>query len=127
MARLVALVFQNEVDVAIRTHGTPDCICQFGEDVGCRVVHDRMHCVQAQSVEMVFGQPIQGTMDKEIPYGPAFGPVEVDGVAPGGMVPAGEELRRIHAKIISFWAKMVVNDVQQNHDSAAMSALNQLF
>src|ERR1019366_1756626 len=59
VTRLVVVVFQDEVDMAIRFDGIPDGIGQFSEDVGCGVVDDRVNRVQTQSVEMVFGQPVE--------------------------------------------------------------------
>src|ERR1039458_3809685 len=95
IARLVALVFQNQVDAAIRPDGTADCSCQFGEDVGFGIVNNGVYRVQTQPVEMIFGQPVLGILNEEIPDRAAFRAVEIDGVAPGSMVPRGEELRRI--------------------------------
>ncbi len=60
------------MDVAIRRDGTPDRIGQFGEDVGSGVVGDRVNRVQTQSVEMIFGQPIECIVDEEVTDGPAF-------------------------------------------------------
>src|SRR5208282_1067760 len=124
---LVVLVFQDEVDVTIRLDGAPDCIGQFREDVGRRVVNDRVNGVQTQSVEMIFGQPIEGIMDKEVPDDLAFRAIEVDAVAPGSTVPIGKELWRVRTEIISFRAKMVVDNIQQNHHSAVMGASDKLF
>ncbi len=42
-------------------------------------------------------------------------------------MPVGKELRRIDGKIVSLRAKMVIDDIQQNHDSAGVGALHQAF
>src|SRR5208283_33190 len=66
-------------------------------------------------------------MDEKVSDGPAGGTIEVDGVAPRSMVTIGEELWGVKAEIISFRPKVVVDDVQQNHHSADMGGLYQLF
>jgi len=38
-------------------------------------------------------EPVQRVVDEEVAYGPAVVPVEIDGSAPGCVVPLGEELR----------------------------------
>ena len=102
VTRLVVVVFEDEVDVAIRLDGTPDGIGQFSEDVRCGVVDDRVNRVQTQSVEMVFGQPVESVVDEEVPDDSAVGAIEVDAVSPGGRVPISEELWRVGPEIISF-------------------------
>ena len=79
---LVAIVFQDQVDVAIRLDGTPHCIGQFREDVGRGVVNDRVNRVQSKSVEVIFGQPVQGIVDEEVADDTAFGSIEIDAVCP---------------------------------------------
>jgi hypothetical protein len=112
------------VDVAIRLDGTPDSIGQCSEDVGCGVVDDRVNRVQTQSVEMVFGQPVESVVDEEVPHDSAVEAIEVDAVSPGSRVPISEELWRVGPEIISFRAKVVVNNIQQNHESAFMGTLD---
>src|SRR6202158_4543630 len=127
VTRLVVVVFQDEVDVAIRPDGTPDGLGQFCEDVGRGVVDDRVNRVQTQSVEMVFGQPVERVVDEEVPHDLTVEAIEVDAVPPGSRVPIGKELWRVRPEIISFRAKVVVDNIQQNHESGVMATLNQLF
>src|ERR1035441_1722772 len=127
VTRLVVVVFQDKVDVAIRLDGAADGIGQFCEDVGCGVVDDRVNRVQTQSVELVFGQPVERVVDEEVPHDFAVGAIEVEAVSPGSRVPISKELWRVRPEIISFRAKVVVDNIQQNHQSAVMGTLNQLF
>src|SRR5208337_522619 len=125
--RLVAIVFQYEMDMSIRLDGAANHFRQFCENVGSGVVKDRIHRVQTQTVKMVLGQPIQGVVNEEVPNGPAFCSIEVDGIAPWRMMTIGEKLRSVKAEIISFRTKVVVDDVQENHHAAAVSRLNQFL
>src|ERR1700693_3849785 len=86
-----------------------------------------MNRVQAESVEPILRQPIQGVVDEEVADDPAFRSIEIDGVAPGSLVPVGKKLRRVGVEIISFWAEMVVDHIQQNHHSMVMRTSNQAF
>jgi hypothetical protein len=45
--------------------------------------------VEAQAVEVVFVQPMEGVFDEERPDHVAVVPIEVDGGAPGGACGAG--------------------------------------
>src|SRR6266404_696416 len=76
---------------------------------------------------MVFGQPVERVLDEEVPHGTAFRPIKVDGTTPRSEVAVGKKLRRIRIEIVSFRAKMVINDIQQDHDSAAMGPLNKFL
>src|ERR1700757_4466964 len=110
--------------MAIRLDGTPDGFGQFGEDVGFGVVHNRVNRIQTQSVEMVFSQPVESVVDEEVPHDLAVEAIEVDAVSPGSRVPISEELWRVGPEIVSFRAKVVVNNIQQNHESAVMGTLD---
>jgi len=92
---LIEVVLQNQVNLAIRPDGSPDRAGQLGENVRRGVVNDRVNCVQAQPIEMVFSQPVERVMDKEIPHGSAFIAIEVDGATPWCVVALGKKLRSI--------------------------------
>ena len=53
--------------------------------------------------------------------------IEVNSVAPRSAMAIGKKLRRVRPQIIPFRAKVVVDHIQQNHESAVMRALNQIF
>src|SRR5580692_8882046 len=127
ISRLIAIVFEDKVDVTIGPDRGSDSICQFLENVWRGIVDDGVNRVQTKSVEIIFSQPVQRIVDEEITDDPAVWTIEIDTVSPGSTVPIGKELWRVGPKIISFRAEVVVNDIQQNHHSALMGALNQLF
>ena len=127
IARLIEVVFQNEMDLAIGVDGTPDCIGQFREDVWGRVVNNRVHRIETEAVEMIFGQPVERIVDEEVSDGSTFGPIEINAISPWSTVSISKELWRVRPKIISFRAQVVVHDVEENHDSMLMGALNQFF
>ena len=83
------------MNLAIRPDGSPDRAGQLGEYVRRGVVNDRVNCVQAQSVDMVFSQPVERIMDEEIPHSSAFIAIEVDGATPWSVVAFGKKLRSI--------------------------------
>src|SRR5271156_2206589 len=115
---LVAIVLEDEVNMSIRRNRTPNRIGQLRKNIWGGVVGNFMNRVQTQSIEMIFGQPVECIVDKKISDCPAFRSVEIDAVAPGSTMTIGKELRRVQPQIISFRAKVVVNDIQQNHNSA---------
>src|ERR1700678_1017994 len=115
------------MNVSTRFDGTSYCLGQFRKNVGSGVVHDRVDRVQTEAVEMVLSQPVQSIVDEEVPHRPALCAIEIDCVAPRSMVVIGEKLRSVEADIISLRAKVVVDDIQENHHPADMRGLNQLL
>src|ERR1700722_10728463 len=76
---------------------------------------------------MEFLEPIKGVVNKEIADDAASGSVEVDGFAPGCVVAFSEKLRRVGAQIITFRAKVVVDDVKKNHQPTLVRSLDEIF
>ena len=66
-------------------------------------------------------------MDKEITDGSAFRTIKVDAVSPRSVMPVGKELRSITIQVIAFWTKVVIDHIQQNHDTAVMGGLHQVL
>ena len=75
-------------------------------------------------VEMKLLEPIFGVLDEEVAHGPRVRPVKLDRVAPGRLVPAGEEVGRIKPEEVPFGTEVVVNDVEQHRDSALVRSLD---
>ena len=59
------------------------------------VVGDCVHRIEPQAVTVELGEPVECVVHHEVPHRAAVATVEVDGRAPGGVVPAAEELGRI--------------------------------
>src|SRR5215467_6919037 len=86
-----------------------------------------MHGIQAKPVEVVLLQPIQGVVDEEFANCPAVRSVKVDRISPRRLIAIGEELWRVFAKVVPFRSKVVVNHIQQDHESGSMSGLHQVL
>src|SRR5579863_2675715 len=92
---LVAVVFQDEVDVAIEFDRSTDRVRKLCENVGRRVVDNGVNRVQPQAIKMIFSQPVERIVDEEITDHSAFWTIEVDAVSPRRAVPIGKELWRV--------------------------------
>src|SRR5450759_4124714 len=79
--------------------------------------------VQAQAVEAVFTQPKKRILDGEAAD---FAYPIIDCAAPGRLR-VREEAGSIAAKIISFGAEVIVNDVEKHHEAAHVSLIDQGF
>src|ERR1700691_1453858 len=90
-----------------------------------RIIHDRMNRIQAQSVEVIFIQPVECVVDKEVANGAATFSIKVDGIAPWRLVPRSEELWSVEAEVVPFGPEVVVDDIQKHHQAVCMSALNE--
>src|ERR1700733_4378914 len=124
ITRLVAIILEDQMNLSKWPDGAANRFGQFRENVRSGVVQDGVHRVQAQTIEMILGQPIQGVVDEEIPDRPASGAIEIEGIAPRGVMTIAEKLRRIKPEIVSFRTKVVVDDVQENHHAARVSGLD---
>src|ERR1700683_2674147 len=127
ITRLIAIVFQYQVNVAAGRNCRTDGIRQFGEDIGSGIVNDRVNGIQPKPVKMIFDQPIERVMDEEISNCAAMRAVEVDGVAPRGGVPVGEELWRVKVKVVSLRTEMVVDNIEEYHQPSLMGTLHQFL
>src|SRR5215471_16343268 len=123
----IVIIFQHQVHIAAQVYGRPRDARQFMENVWFRVIEDCVNCVQSQTVEVEFNEPIKGIVYEKIPHGPAIRPREVDCVAPRSVKSTSEELWRISAQVITFRTKMVVDHVQEDHQSFLVCGLNEML
>ena len=94
--------------------------CQVGhlrgelfEKVHGRGVHDRVHGIDAQRVEMIVTQPHQGIVAKKSPHGDAVRAVEIYRLPPRRGVTIGE-IGSEASQIVPRRSHMVVNDVEDH-------------
>ena len=83
-----------------------------------------MDGIEPQPVKVVFSHPVKRIVDKEVAHHAAVWTVEIERLAPRRVVPVGKELWGVGAQVIPFRAKVVVDDVQKDHQPFAMSRLN---
>ena len=121
--RLVVAVLQQEVDSPGKPR--PDALRELVEDVGAAVVLDRVDGVEPEPVEMEGLDPVFGVLDDESAHRSGIRPVEIDRVAPRRAMAAGEEVRRVGREVIPLGAEMVVDDVEQHGDAAAVRGLDE--
>jgi hypothetical protein len=88
-------------------------------------VADRMHCIQAQSVEVVLLEPVQRVVDIEVAATRGVGSVKADSPHPGRLAPRIEELRAVRVEVVSFRAEVVVHDVEQHGEAERMRFVDQ--
>ncbi len=125
-ARLVVLVLQHQVRLPVAglgAHGPGDG-CQ---DVLGTLVDDGMDGVEPQAVEVIVADPIPGVLHHELAEGAAVLAVVVQGVAPGGLVAAGEGGRRHGRQHVPVRPEVVVDHVEQHHQAAGVGGVHQGF
>ena len=89
-------------------------------------VVDAVNGVQAKGIDVVFGEPVQGVIDKKAADAIALRPIKVDRLSPGrvmGVSKAGSKL----GKIISFRAEVVVNHVQYDRQPVLVAGIDKLL
>src|SRR6266480_2657245 len=87
-------------------------LCQY---VGMRFIHDGVHGVKTQAIEVILLEPVKRIVNKEIADNPASRTIKVDGIAPGGAMATSEKLWSVSAKVIPFRTKVVVDHIQKDH------------
>jgi len=125
--RLIAFIFEYEVNVAIWGDGFANGFCQLREYVWIRVVGNCVDGVEAKSVKVIFVEPIESVMYEEIANDAAVLAVKIDAIAPRSVMPCSKKLGSIGVEIVPFRAEMVVDDVEQDHQSPVMGRLYQTF
>src|SRR5690349_13039473 len=98
--------------------GGANALGDFLENVFRAGVENGVYRVQPQAVETELLDPIQRVVNHEIADGAAVRAIEVDGRAPRGFVSLREELRRVNGEVISIGAEVIVDHVQQDHQTA---------
>ena len=98
---------------------------EFVDDVRTAVVLDRMHRVEAQSVQAERVDPVFGVLDDEVSNGAGVGPVEIDGLAPQRPVARGGKVRRVGREVIPLRSEMIVDHVEQHGDAESVRRLDE--
>ncbi len=98
-----------------------DAVGELGEDVARRVVEDRVHGVEAQSVDRVVLDPHACVLDRPLARAP---PAEVERTAPERLV-AVSDVRPEGRNRLRAGAEMVVDDVQDHAEVLAVRGLDE--
>ena len=85
-----------------------------------RGVEDLLRRVEPQPVQVELVDPVAGVGDEELADRTGVGSVEVDGVAPFVLVAVGEVVVRERAQVVPDRAEVVVDDVEDHGDAAAV-------
>jgi hypothetical protein len=96
-----------------------------GDDVLGRAVVDLLRGVEAQAVEVKFVDPVGRVADEELAHRRGVGTVEVDRVAPFVVVAIGEVGRRERSQVIADRSEVVVDDVENHRDAAAVRGVDE--
>ncbi len=124
-ARIVEVAFGDQHQLPSK-HRRQDF--DFGREllhkVDRRAVHELVHGIEPQAVDVVVAQPHQGVVAEEAPHLVAARVLEVDGVAPGSAVAVGQvgaELRGV----VSHRPEVVVDHIDQNGKAAGMAGVDE--
>src|SRR4030095_9906529 len=89
-----------------------------------RLVENRVHRVEAQSVDVKIAYPVAGVFNKETTDCIAVRYSEIERQAPGGSVAIGK-IRCEVGKIISFRTEVIVNDVENDGQTLAVARIDE--
>ena len=116
----VALVLGVD-EAAPRVHGLGD----FGEDVPVRFVHDGVRRIEPEAVEVELLHPEDRVLPEVIPHRPVVVAVEVERVAPRGLVRGVEIILGVRAEVIAVGAEVVVDGVEDHADPLGVRGVHQ--
>ncbi|KAG1322300.1 hypothetical protein G6F63_013440 [Rhizopus arrhizus] len=120
-AGAVVVVFQHQVDVALRGDLSADELRELHQPI--RVGY-RVYRVQPQAVETEFRQPVQGVLFEIAAHRRL---AEIDRVAPGRGYGVAEERRSVLGQKITVRAEMGVDHVQHHAHPQAMRRVDQML
>ena len=124
---VVEVALSDEMDVAVQVGGlVVDGVGEFGEEWGCGLVVDGVNGVEAEGVDVEFGNPAEGVFEEVAADFVAVCIVEVDGGAPRGSVFLSE-VRAEGRQVIAFRAEVVVDDVEHDGEAALMACVDEAF
>ena len=111
---------QPAAPAALGVHG----VGELGQQVGRRLVHDPVHGVEPQPVDVEVADPPHGVLDDVAAHRVAVGPVDVEAVAPWGDVVVGEVGPEV-AEDVSLGADVVVDDVEHDRDAVPVGGVDE--
>src|SRR5262249_25555277 len=121
-ARTIMVVLQNETDYGPSWGSEgPDHPAQVIGDRGRPRFDEGMNSVEPQAVEMIALEPVEGIVDRE---GAHLWNVIIDSMAPRRMG-RREERWRVKVEKVTFWAEMIVDDVEKHHQPASVRFVDQ--
>ncbi len=123
--RLVAVVFEDEVDEPVAAGALGRRARELDEHVLLGAVGDGVHGVEAQAVQVILVEPVQRVVHDERPRDLAPGLVEVEGVPPRRLVRPAEERRRVAVQVVSLGPEVVVDDVEKDREASGVTGFHQ--
>src|SRR5262249_9258056 len=99
----------------------PDHPAQVIEDRGLPRFDAGMNSGEPQAVKTIALEPVEGIVDRE---GAHLWNVIIDSVAPRRMG-RREEPWRVKVEKVTFWAEMIVDDVEKHHEPASVRFVDQ--
>ena len=123
-SRLVVLVLKYQMRTA-RQRRAAHPLRQLLQDVHRAVIHDGVHRVEAQAVQVKLLEPVEGVMNEEFAHAAVVVAIEIDRRAPGCVMARIEELRCVQRQVIAFRAKVVVDHIQDHHQAARVRGVDQ--
>ena len=119
--RIVSVVLQHEMDVAVPTGTGAQFRSQLEEPVAIR---QRVHGIEAQPVEAEFVEPVERVFREEAAH---LRHAKSDGAAPWRLDRVVEELRRVERKPVPVRSEMIVDDVEEHHQTQLVRPIDQSF
>ena len=125
IAGIVLVGFRHDANGALQPRAeNVGSLGNFGDDVPRRIVTNGLHGVQAQTIQMIFREPVDGIIDDEAPHAIASFAVVIDRLTPRSLVARGEVWPK-QTEVIALVAEMVVDHIQNDGKAAAMSLVDE--
>src|SRR5690242_460281 len=113
------------MNAALAADAVADSGRKFVQNIGRRIVGDRMHGIQTQTVDMKLLEPIERVVQEEIANDTAPRAIEIDAASPWRLMAIGKKVGRVSMQVIAFRSEVVVNDVLQNHQTVCMRGVDE--
>ena len=123
--RVVEIALRDQVErppltLAERTHG----VAELAQERLGGGVDDAVDRVEAEPVDVVLVEPVQGVPGEVAPHLVALRAVDVDGLAPRRVVAVGQ-VRREALEVVALGPEVVVDDVEDDREAPRVAGVDE--
>src|ERR1044071_5347176 len=125
--RIVIGALRNEIDLAVEPQRFPfHRLDQLFDKGNRRMIENGVHGIEPERVDMKLADPLERILNEIVAHLVTVRSIEVDRAAPRRLITVREVGTEV-AKVVSFRAEVVVNDIQDNREPASVAGIDELL
>src|SRR5919202_3227955 len=121
---LVAGVFRDKHEVPAGIQRGMHALHKLLNQMHRAIVDNCVRRVEAQAIHVIFMRPIERVVNEEAAHRLTAGPIEIERIAPRGMVARGKVLGRKVPQVVARRTQVVVDDILDHRQALRMSRID---